>query len=127
MGAFDNFMLQLIDDAVYGIKIPGHKFQEGLYEIRVKAMKEHTADNRSAGEIKMEFEDGTTHVVSMKKIERAQWMIIKEVINIDKPLKHMTLLINKEATRVRGNVLFDQIFIRPHDEKSREIQENHKV
>jgi hypothetical protein len=127
VGSGDNYVLMMTDKAEYGITIPGHKFEADQYRIDIKALKEQTAPSRSAGVIDIFYKDGTTRSIQLAQINRDQWMVYKEYIDINTNVHHVTITLNKTAEVRTGRILYDYVMLTPSPTISNETTEIHEI
>lgn len=120
-------MLQLTDNAEYAITIPGYKFTGHHYRIDIKAIKEKTASVRSAGMVDIFYKDGTTKRIQLASINRDQWMIYKEDIEVDDNVHHVTITLNKTSENRVGRILYDYVMLHPNPTISEETTEIHEI
>lgn len=127
LGSGDNFVLQITDNGEYGITIPGHQFKSNQYRLDIKAMKEHSAPVRSAGTVDIFYRDGTKKQIQLTKINRDQWMVYKDFIDIvPGNVHHVTITLNKTAEQRLGSIVYDYVTLIPtpsNDEQTLEIHE----
>ncbi len=124
--AGNNHYLKLTDEAVYAITIPGYRFKSKNYQIDIKAMKEHTAADRSAGLVQIHYKNGTTRKIQLGNIGRSQWTVYKEMLDVNDHVHYVTIYLNKAETTRSGSILYDYIALKPvayFDEESAEIHD----
>lgn len=127
LGAGDNYVLQIENDAEYAITIPGYKFKDNRYRLDVKAVKESTATIRSAGTIDVYYKDGTSIRTQLGTINRDQWMIYKDYISINPNIHHVTITLNKTAEVRTGRIIYDYIKIVPSPDLTQQTIEIHEI
>ena len=127
VGSGDNHVLRLQGDAEYAITIPGYRFQSSQYRLDVKAMKEATAPTRSIGTIEIFYKDGSSRKIQLAQVNRSQWMIYKEFLDIDSNVHHVTITLNKTPETRTGNIVIDYVSLIPSPNISEETTEIHEI
>jgi hypothetical protein len=127
LGSGDNYVLRMSEDSEYAITIPGYKFENTQYRLDVKAMKEATAPTRSAGTFEIFYKDGTSRKIQLSQINRNQWMIYKEFIDIGANVHHVTITLNKTPETRTGNVIVDYVSLTPSPSIVEETTEIHEI
>lgn len=113
LGAGDNFVVQLIDDAKFVIRIPGFNFNQGeKYQFEIKGMKDPNVITmtRSAGKITLKYEDGSEEAYRMNEFTQSYWLSIQQEFysDEDKTLKEVLIEINDEGQR-NGTMYYDYV------------------
>jgi hypothetical protein len=123
MGSGDNYVLQITDDAEYAITLPGYKFKSRQYRLDIKALKEQTAPPRSAGTVDIYYKNGETRRIQLSQINRDQWMIYKEYIDLNPDVHHVTITLNKTSETRTGRIIYDYVMLQPSSTISEETTE----
>lgn len=113
LGAGDNYVVRLVDDATFAIRIPGFNFNaEERYLFEVKGMKDPNVITitRSAGRIVCKYEDGSEDVHRMGEFTQSYWLSIQKDFRIDpeKKLKEVFIEINDDGQR-NGTMYYDYV------------------
>jgi hypothetical protein len=127
VGSGDNYVLRLKEEEEYAVTIPGYKFTNGQYRLDIKAMKEATAPTRSAGTVEIFYKDGTSRKIQLVQINRSQWMVYKEYLEVSNNVHHVTITLNKTPEVRTGNVIIDYISLVPSESVDEEATEIHEI
>lgn len=127
VGSGDNYVLMLSDNGEYGITIPGHKFEAGQYRLDIKALKEQAAPSRSAGTVDIFYKNGSTRSIQLGQINRDQWMVYKEYIQVTADVHHITITLNKTPEDLTGRILYDYVMLHPMPAITEESVEIHEI
>ncbi len=122
----NDYVLKLTDQSIYAITIPGYRFKSNQYQIDIKAMKEHISTDRSAGLVEIHYKNGTSKEIQLGNINRNQWTVYKELIDVNDHIRYITIYLNKTDTERKGAVIYDYVLLTPvahFDEASVEIHD----
>lgn len=113
LGAGDNYVMQLIDDATFGIRIPGFNFNKNeSYRFEIKGMKDPNiiTMTRSAGEITVKYEDGDEEVYRMSDFTQAYWTSVHQDFKTkeNKEVREVSIEINDNGNR-NGVMYYDYV------------------
>jgi hypothetical protein len=114
-GTGDNYLLVLENNSRYGITIPGYRFEShDHYRIEIKAKKDVLAKSRSAAIIEVYYEDGNTEIYKAPLITHNDWMVYKQIIVAEKPIKYINIVLNDQDPKATGKIFIDYVLVFPH-------------
>lgn len=122
-GTGDNFILELIDDAVYGILVPGHTLREEHYELAVKARLQQGASKRPAAKVVEFYEDGTVSEDWLDPVNQTEWAVYKKFLTIEKPISYIMILVNESNEDINGTMFVDYVLMTPQSSAHEEDME----
>lgn len=113
LGAGDNFILSLTDNATYGIRIPGFNFNKGeKYHFELKGMKENAiTKTRSSGRIVIRYMDDSEEVYILDEISQEYWVVVDHEFQMKKDvdIKDVIIDINYDDRTVNGTMYYDYV------------------
>ncbi|WP_067923575.1 hypothetical protein [Alicyclobacillus shizuokensis] len=107
-----NWVLRIIDDARYGVSIPGYRLTYSTYDIIVRARLDNGAQPRKAGVLQITKTDGSTETVLMPTVNSTSWDSYVTVIPIDQAIDRVDLILGG-GQDVTEDLLIDSIRVEP--------------
>ncbi len=106
----DNSILQIQDNAVYGMRVLSKDLEYAKYSLEIKAKKVKDATDRSIAYIQLNYKSGEHTQLQMEDVSQEEWIIYKMDIDVLPELESITIQVNKDTNKVpEGNILVDYI------------------